>query len=145
MLSLNEHVAFSINGKTVSGTIVGIDQYSLESFDGKSRTWTSYTLTSKTKGIFSRFWITDWKSDGWILWTTAKKKNKLNLQMVPNRSGLSKIEFTGDQGISTPFSAVAVFLSPKDTYYALERFADSSVLYLCGQKISKPRKSLTSS
>jgi len=140
MLKLNDRVTLYANGKKIRGRIVGIDSYSLENFEGKKQRWLSYTLVSDKKGILSRFWVTDWKKDGWVLWTTGKKKKNVGMKMVTGRSGISRIEFAGNQGISTPFSSVAVFSSRKGRYYAFERFADSDILYLDGQKIAGPVK-----
>ena len=140
MLKLNKQTSFSVDGKKIAGVIVGIDKYSLVNFEGKKIHWVSYTLTSEKKGVFSRFWITDWKKDGWVLWTNSKKKKVANLQMVTSRSGISEVQFSGEQGVSTPFSGVAVFAVSKDEYYAMESFTNSEVLCLKGQKVARPKE-----
>ncbi len=36
---LNDQISVGFKGKEVTGKLVGIDQYSLESFDGKKFSW----------------------------------------------------------------------------------------------------------
>ena len=140
MLKLNDQLLIAVNGKAVQGNIVGIDSYQLENFEGKKHKWLSYTLVSDKKGEFSRYWITDWKKSGWVLWTGCPKKKSLSsLKMVTDRSGITNIEFSGDQGVSTPFAAVAIYQLENGEYYAMERFTASQVMFFCGRPIKKPK------
>lgn len=140
MHKLGNNLLVTKNGKKICGQIVGIDRYRLENFEGTQHLWESYTLTSKTGGLFKRFWITDWKKSGWFLWTACKKiKKTKHTKVIQDRSGIAQIRFTGDQGASTPVAALVVYEIRKGEYYATERFADSDVMFFRAIKITKPK------
>lgn len=139
MLKLNDRLFIRVKNGRILGQIIGIDSYHLENFEGKQQKWLSYTLISDKAGRYKRYWITDWKKSGWVLWTACKKKSALkNCTMVPTRSGITKIEFSGEQGVSTPAAAVAVYKQKNGEYYAMERFSGSKAMFFAGKEISKP-------
>jgi hypothetical protein len=137
---LKDELSLTLDGKMIQGRIIGIDHYHLDNFEGKSHRWLSYTLVSKHKGVFSRYWITNWKKAGWVLWTGHKRGMALkNKMMVTDRSGITKIGFLGEKGVSTPVAAVAVYRLKKGVYYAMERFSGSQVMFFQGREIIKPK------
>ena len=138
MVKLDESLEVRLGRRLLSGTVIGIDRYHLENFAGKDCRWTSYTLVSKKGGPFKRYWITDWKKSGWILWQSCKKKADLkSYRLVIERSGVTGIEFSGDQGVSTPSAAVVVYQHKDGSFYAMERFSDSAVMFFSGKQIVK--------
>ena len=138
MFKLNDRVAIRVDGKDVIGRLIGIDLYELENFSGSTSAWPSYTLVSDKKGLFSRYWFVLWDKSKWILWTKAKNKALPgNAKLIPGKSGIAKIDFSGDAGLSTPVAALAQYAVGKK-YFCLERFAGSSTMVFSGRKISKP-------
>src|SRR5690348_12623511 len=104
---LNDQISVNIKDRKITGKLVGIDSYSLESFDGKKCDWPSYTLVSDREDVFSRFWFVRWGKSNWILWLQAKKMTvPAGAKLIPAKSGIAKIEFEGDAGVSTPFAAL---------------------------------------
>ena len=137
--NLNDKISIAFEGKKVSGKLVGIDTYSLESFDGKKFDWPSYTLASDRKDKFKRFWFVRWGQSNWILWLQAKNFTvPINSKLLPGKSGIAKIQFEGDPGASTPFAALVQYRTA-DGYFAAERFAGSEVMYFSGHSIAKPK------
>lgn len=121
------------------GKLIGIDSYSLESFDGKKCGWPSFTLVSDRKDKFKRFWFVLWENKNWVLWLEAKSMTvPKGSKLIPEKSGIAKIEFEGDSGVSTPFAALAQYKVGRD-YFSLERFAGSDVMYFSGHRIAKPK------
>jgi hypothetical protein len=138
MFKLNTTLSIKIDGKEICGTLIGIDSYLMDAFNGKRVKWTSYTLVSKNKGAFARYWITQ-RTTGWFLSTATKKVNPpKGARVVPERSGIATIDFKGDKGVSTPSAALLAYKVGKDTYYTIERFLDSDVMFFDGIKIAKP-------
>jgi hypothetical protein len=136
---LNDQISVTFKGKSIRGKLVGIDTYTLESFDGKKCGWPSYTLTSDRKDNFSRYWFVRWGKGNWILWLAAKNMTvPKGAKFLPGKSGIAKIEFEGDAGVSTPYAGLIQYQS-KEGYFAAERFAGSEVMYFSGHKIPKPK------
>jgi hypothetical protein len=136
---LNDLVSVTVSGKKITGKLVGIDTYSLEGFDGKKFGWPSYTLVSERKDVFKRYWVVRWGKARWILWL---KSNRLAVppraELIASKSGIAKIEFEGDAGVSTPFAALVQY-KVGDGYFSAERFAGSDVMFFSGHKIGKPK------
>ncbi len=142
MFALNQNILIGLSNRRLVAKLIGIDAYNLENYNGKRCEWLSYTLVTKKIGKYGRFWLTDWKKTGWVLWTNSKlKRPPKGYRMVAERSGIAKIGFTGDSGSSTSHAALAVF-SLNDKYYSLERFKTSEVMFFTGIKILKPKQEL---
>jgi hypothetical protein len=74
------------------------------------------------------------------LWTASTKKApSKHERLIVSRSGVSKIKFTGDQGVSTPVAAVLTFKGSNGIYYGMEKVVDSEAMFFHGEKIRKPR------
>jgi len=111
----------------------------MDAFDGKRHKWKSYTLVSEAKGIFGRYWLTERKT-GWFLSTESKKKHPAKgAKIVLERSGIAKIAFEGEQGVSTPSAALLAYRAGKDKYFTIERFFDSEIMFFDGVRIAKPK------
>ncbi|MDD3181331.1 MAG: hypothetical protein PHD48_00770 [Alphaproteobacteria bacterium] len=139
MFNLNDTLSIKINGKTVEGKLIGIDSYLMDGFDGNRHKWKSYTLVSDREGPFSRYWITE-RETGWFLSTAAKKvKPPKNAKVFPARSGIARIDFKGDKGVSTPAAALLAHKVGPNKFFTVERFLDSEIMFFDGQKIAKPK------
>lgn len=139
MLKLNDKVSIRIGTTEITGQLVGIDQYKLENFSGKACQWPSYTFTSNSKGLFSRYWLVLWDKSKWILWTKITSKNQPQANvLILEKSGIAQIAFTGDFGQSTPMAALAQYKEGKE-YFCIERFTGSEVMFFRGQEIPKPK------
>lgn len=139
MFKLNQLFSVVVNGKSVCGKLIGIDSYAMDAFDGKRHKWKSYTLVSAHKGVFSRYWITERKT-GWFLSTEAKNtRPPKGSKIVSERSGIAKIDFEGEKGVSTPSAALLAYKVGTNKYFTIERFFDSEIMFFDGVKISKPR------
>jgi hypothetical protein len=136
---LNDSISVTLKGRKITGKLIGVDTYSLESFDGDKTGWPSYTLVSDRKDKFGRYWFVRWGDANWILWLQAKSMTvPKGAKLIPAKSGIAKIEFEGDAGVSTPHAALIQYKT-NDGYYSAERFAGSEVLYFSGHKIPKPK------
>ncbi|MFA4994105.1 MAG: hypothetical protein WC521_02245 [Bdellovibrionales bacterium] len=139
MFKLNQLLSIVVNGKNVCGKLIGIDSYAMDAFDGKRHKWKSYTLVSDHGGVFSRYWITE-RETGWFLSTEAKKKHPpKGSKIVPERSGIAKIDFEGEKGVSTPSAALLAYKIGKNIFFTIERFFDSEIMFFDGIKIAKPK------
>lgn len=139
MFKVGQIIRVTFDKKVITATIIGIDTYLLETFSDTQKNWNSYTLISDAGGKFERFWVTDWKSDGWFVWTRHKKlANPKVKKIILDRSGIAKITFKGDRGASTPTAALAVYEISKGLFYSTERFAGSKTMYFQARKIRKP-------
>lgn len=139
MFSLNDTLSIKINGKIVEGKLVGVDSYFMDGFDGKRHKWKSYTLVSDRKDVFSRYWITE-REAGWFLSTAAKKvKPSKDAKVFPPRSGIARIDFKGDKGVSTPAAALLAYKVGPNKFFTVERFLDSEIMFFDGVRISQPK------
>ncbi|GEM_PF-1860826 len=142
MFKLNSKISTTVDRQTIVGTLVGVDYYVLEDFAGNKCKWPSYTLVSKRKAPFDRYWFVKWdgKNAPWILWTKTKRRTvPKTAKMLSDKSGVAHIKFVGDSGASTPWAALIQYKIGKNKYHCLERFAGSEVMYFTGQKIAKPK------
>ncbi|MDX2027926.1 MAG: hypothetical protein SFW62_04765 [Alphaproteobacteria bacterium] len=139
MIKLGKELSVKIGGKVITGSVVGIDCYRLENFEGRTLQWASYTLTSPRKHPFTRYWITDWGKRGWVLWLATRKKTPAG-RFLAERSGVAGINFSGEQGASTPVAALVVYQKKDGSYYSLERFAGSRTLFFEGRKVKRPQR-----
>lgn len=138
MLKLNSHVSIRVRHREIVGKLIGVDYYSLENFEGRKFTWPSYTLVSPYRGRFARYWLVRWGRTEWILWLQDKrKKPPRNARLLLSKSGVAKICFEGDAGVSTPYAALMQYKTGEH-YYSAERFSGSKVLFFEGMKIAKP-------
>ena len=136
---LNDSLSVTFKGQRITGKLVGIDTYSLENFDGKKTGWPSYTLVSNRKDKFSRFWFVRWGKSNWILWLQTKSITIPNgAKLITAKSGIAKIEFEGDKGVSSPHAALVQYKAG-DGYFSGERFSGSDMLCFMGYKIPKPK------
>jgi hypothetical protein len=139
MFKLRNLIVAKTGSQKIVGTLVGIDSYEMNNFEGKTTKWTSYTLTSNHKGAFSRYWIIDRGNSGWFISVAAKpRKIKKNMPVVLARSGLAQIAFKGDKGPSSPSAALLAYKIKKGHYYTIECFSKDKAMYFSSQKISKP-------
>jgi hypothetical protein len=114
-------------------TVVGTDQYTLYSYTGRRKTWTSYTLESADQGVFKRWWLSD-EAAGLYCWTASDTPPRGEL--VLEESGLCKLLAAGDSTIETPYSAV-LFYRDGDVFSCAEVFeGDVPVFYMTGRKIT---------
>lgn len=141
MFKLNDRVVVVLGTKKIIGQVVGIDSYTMESFDNKIVRWTSHTLVTKEKGFLSRCWLINRGKFGWYLSTgTKKKKIPTKAKLVLERSGLTKIDFTGENGISAPTSALVVYKLRNESFFGLERFSGSVAYCFESRKVQKPKR-----
>ncbi len=139
MLKLNELYSIKVDGKDIFGKLIGIDSYLMDAFDGKRHKWKSYTFVSDAKGVFARYWVTERKT-GWFLSTASKRKTPpKNAKVVNERSGIVKIDFEGEKGVSTPSAALLAYQTGNNLFFTIERFLDSEIMFFDGQKIAKPK------
>jgi hypothetical protein len=102
--------------------VVGIDNYTLSAFDGKTRHWASYTLTSEKKGPFSRWWIVNVPKLGPYFLVAAKRVPK-DAIFDPALSGLVELKSEGDAALSSPKGTLAVYRAKKgNMLYSQEVF-----------------------
>ena len=140
MPKLNEYLTVKDGAQSITGCVIGIDQYRFESFAGTQHTWKSYTMISSVGGLYKRYWITDWKKAGWLLWTACKEiKEPKYKKIIQDRSGVAQIKFSGDAGKSTPVAALVLYEIRKGEYYATERFVGSDVMYFKAKNIPIPK------
>lgn len=114
-------------------TVVGTDQYTLHSYTGRKKTWTSYTLESAEHGAFKRWWLSD-EEAGLYCWTASDDVPRGELVLA--ESGLCKLLAAGDSTIETPYSAV-LFYREGDRFSCAEVFeGDLPVFYMTGKLVS---------
>jgi len=133
---LGERPLVRFRNKTVVGKIIGIDDYHMENFKGGKLYWPSYTLIADHAKPFDRYWFADWGKDGWILWLTAQKL-PANTRPLLERGGIARLDFSGDQGASTPCAALSMHKKGA-VIYCVERFSGSKVMLFSGHKIKPP-------
>ncbi len=127
-MRLGQPFCLQWHNRNVEGQVIGIDTYSLENFEGKRVGWKSYTAVSVKQGKWRRFWLTDWRSDGWWLWLSSKRTSVgKDYKLLVKRSGVASLKFSGDAGVSTSAAALLVFTNGKQVY-SLERFAGSKLM-----------------
>lgn len=136
--NINKSLSIQHKKLCITGTIIGIDKYSLQNFHNRKLKWNSLTLISSNKSPYDRYWITKWE-DEWILWLKAPLEDGLCKNLILDRSGLASIDIIGDAGLSTPTAALAVF-KWKSIYYATERFAGSRTMAFWGNIIPSPKR-----
>lgn len=140
MFKINDSLSITVENQNIIGKLIGIDTYSMENFAGRKVRWTSHTLVSNLSAPFSRYWITNRGKEGWYLSTISKKTKPPKLaQVCLERSGLAQIDFKGDQGVSTPTAALLAYKLSTNTYFTIERFSKSEIMFFNGQKIQKPK------
>ena len=140
MFKLGESIRITFNKRQITGTLVGIDQYTLQTFTNKTIRWPSYTLVSDHKGVFSRYWFVRWGSGDWILWLKPKSSVvPAKARLLLEKSGVARIAFTGDAGVSTPVAALVQYQAGKG-YFCAERFADSKTMFFAGYPITPPKR-----
>ena len=139
MFKLNDQLVIKVKDKEIRGELIGIDSYLMDAFNGKRVKWTSYTLISDHKNKFARYWMTE-RTTGWFLSTaSAKRTPPKSSQIVLERSGIARIDFKGDRGVSTPSAALLAYKTGIDTYFTIERFLNSEIMFFDGIKIRKPK------
>ncbi|NTU50660.1 MAG: hypothetical protein HGA87_07305 [Desulfobulbaceae bacterium] len=139
MFKLNDTLSIKVNGKTVEGKLIGVDSYLMDGFDGNRHKWKSYTLVSDRKNVFSRYWITE-RETGWFLSTAAKKaKPPKGATVFPARSGIARIAFEGERGVSTPAAALLAYKVESNKFFTIERFLDSEIMFFDGVRIAQPK------
>lgn len=113
--------------------VVGTDQYTLHSYTGRRKAWTSYTLESGEEGVFKRWWLSDEES-GLYCWTASDAPPRGELVLA--ESGLCRLLAAGDSTIQTPYSAV-LFYRDGDIFSCAEVFeGDVPVFYMQGRKVA---------
>ena len=140
MIKVGDKTTIIFKRRAITGTVVGIDNYTLQNFTNRTIRWPSYTLVSEDKGVFKRYWFVCWGNKDWVLWLKpAHNKVPAGAKMLLEKSGLAKITFTGDAGVSTPTAALATYGVGKN-YFCAERFADSKTMFFDGFVIPKPKR-----
>lgn len=114
-------------------TVVGTDRYTLYSYTGRRKTWTSYTLESAEDGAFKRWWLSD-EDAGLYCWTASDDAPRGEL--VLEESGLCKLLAEGDSTIETPYSSV-LFYREGDRFSCAEVFEGAvPVFYMNGRRVA---------
>lgn len=111
----------NLNGST--SLVVGVDSYELHNCLGQIRRWNSYTIVNPT----GRYGLTHVQA-GVVLWSSIEAAmsacrddlSTLNLEM----SGVARISFQGEQGVSTPVASLLWFdmKNGEFDFVAIERF-----------------------
>ena len=113
--------------------VVGTDQYTLYSYAGTRKHWTSYTLESDAGGDYARWWLSD-EATGLYCWLAADAALQGGTLILPE-SGLCKLVSAGDSTIETPYSAV-LFYQDGDDFSCAEIFeGDRPPFYMRGRKV----------
>lgn len=117
-------VGSSINIRDVSYAVIGIDHYRLSNILGEVKGWESYTLQAEAG---SKIWLARGINERDIIWESVHSNDipsNASLTFNPGLSGIAQIEFEGDQGFSTPLSAIFWFDNPGGRYnfFVYERF-----------------------
>lgn len=113
--------------------VVGTDDYTLDSYTGVRKRWTSYTLESDAGGAYARWWLSD-EAAGLYCWIAADTPP--HGELVLAESGLCRLVAAGDSTIGTPYSAV-LFYRDGENFSCAEVFeGDVPVFYMTGRKVA---------
>jgi hypothetical protein len=115
-----------------ASTVVGIDHYTMKSFDGKPRSWDSYTLTSDDTGLFARWWIVNVDERGAYAYTTVPAIPE-GLEFRKDLSGLVALNSEGNADLSSEKGALATYADTDGTLYAEEVFDGANRLLFVGK------------
>ena len=115
--------------------VVGIDRYVLTAFDGRTLSWTSYTLVSDQPGAFARWWIADVPGHG-VHYFIAAEGVPQGAVFDPTQSGLVRLASEGDAALSAATGALAVYHMPDGTFYCEEVFDGAERLVFIGHALS---------
>ena len=115
-------------------TVVGIDHYSMRSFNGQRVTWDSYTLTSASPAPFDRWWLVNTPGTGAQIFT-ATNGIPAAARFRPDLSGLVMIRSEGNADLSSETGALAVY-EEAGFLYAEEVFSDAERIMFKGKPYS---------
>lgn len=116
-----------------ASTVVGIDHYTMKAFDGQSRAWDSYTLTSEDKGLYARWWIVNVAGRGAYAYTNAASIPD-DVMFLNELSGLVTLNSEGNADLSSETGALATYAAADgETLYAEEVFTGAPRLLFVGK------------
>jgi hypothetical protein len=119
---------------THTATVVGIDNYTFTACDGRKHAWKSYTLTAEAPAPLDRFWIANVPGQGAFIFTNAGERKLLppDAEFKPALSGLAKLKSTGDAALSSAFSALSCWQTPRNIIHSTEVFSEGPPLHFVG-------------
>lgn len=131
-LNLGDRVSYDFCPKS---EVVGIDRYTMKAFDGRQRSWDSYTLTSEADGPFSRWWIVNVPDCGAHYYVAAEKVPS-DAVFEPALGGLVSLNSEGNADLSSEKGALATYRGPDGTLYAEEVFDGADRLIFEGHSFT---------
>lgn len=113
-------------------TVIGIDHYVMQAFDGRQVQWDSYTLTSNSPAPFQRWWLVNNPGQG--------PRTVIRATHVPGEaqfrkelSGLVALNSEGNADLSADTGALAVYADESGVLYSEEVFAGAERLVFVSQ------------
>lgn len=113
-------------------TVIGVDRYTMQSFDGQVVQWNSYTLTSNSAQPFSRWWLVSTPGRGAHVFTTTPDVPEA-AEFRKELSGLVALNSEGDADLSTDIGALATYGDGLGALYAEEVFDGAERLVFVGR------------
>ncbi len=114
--------------------VVGVDRYTMRAFDGQTRHWDSYTLTSEDNGQFSRWWIVNVPDLGAHYYVAVEDKPE-GCSFNNRLSGFVNLNSEGNSDLSSEFGALATYEYGK-VLYAEEVFNGADRIVFAGYKMA---------
>ncbi|HEX3732522.1 MAG TPA: hypothetical protein VHU91_06340 [Mycobacteriales bacterium] len=115
-----------------SSTVIGIDHYTMQSFDDKRVEWDSYTLTSDSPEPYQRWWLVNTPGYGASIVTAAAAVPRTAV-FRNDMSGLVTLNSEGNADLSAEVGALAMYLDQSGAYYAEEVFQGAERLVFVGR------------
>lgn len=115
-----------------ASTVIGIDHYTMKAFDGQTRQWDSYTLTSDGAKPYDRWWLVNIVGRGAHAYT-ASDAIPNGLQFLNDVSGLVALNSDGNADLSSEKGALATYQDKDGTLYAEEVFDGANRLIFVGR------------
>ncbi|MGH7867473.1 MAG: hypothetical protein ACREP9_07525 [Candidatus Dormibacteraceae bacterium] len=118
-------------GFCASSTVIGIDHYTMQPFDGKRVQWDSYTLTSDSPEPYQRWWLVNTPNYGASVVTAATAVPETAV-FRSDMSGLVMLNSEGNADLSAEVGALAMYLDESGAYYAKEVFHGAErLIFVC--------------
>jgi hypothetical protein len=102
-------------------TVIGIDHYVMQSFDGQQVRWDSHTLTSDSPAPFNRWWLVNTPGHGPQV-VTAAPDVPGGAEFRKELSGLVTLNSEGNADLSAEVGALAMYADESGLLYAEEVF-----------------------
>ncbi|MGI8647248.1 MAG: hypothetical protein DLM55_09470 [Acidimicrobiales bacterium] len=112
--------------------VIGVDRYTMQSFDGQVVQWNSYTLTSDSAQPFSRWWLVNTPGRGAHVFTATPNVPEA-AEFRKELSGLVALNSEGNADLSTDIGALATYIDGFDVLYAEEVFGGTERLVFVGR------------